>query len=85
MKKFKIKVFKHCIKGNRIAEQGDIVNEDQLTGPAFELVKQGFIEEVEVNEVEVIAEAEIEPETEITEVVEEVEVKAPKAKAAAKK
>lgn len=45
--KYKIKVIAHSIKNNKIAKYGEVVDESQLTGPAYELVKQGFIEEVE--------------------------------------
>lgn len=59
--KYKIKVIAHSIKGNKIAKYGEEVDESQLTGPAYELVKQGFIEEVESSDLEVKAE-EVKPE-----------------------
>lgn len=56
MKQYRIKVIAHCIKNNKIAKYNDVVSESQLTGPAYELVNQGFIEEVEPTELEVKAE-----------------------------
>lgn len=46
MKKFKILVIAHSLKQNKVAKYGDVVFENQLTGPASELIEAGFIEEV---------------------------------------
>ena len=43
MAKFKILVIAHALKNNVIAKYGEVVDESQLTAPAFELVQDGFI------------------------------------------
>jgi hypothetical protein len=50
MRKFQIIPIAHSLKGNKLAEAGDIVSESQLTGPADELISAGFIKEVFENE-----------------------------------
>tara|TARA_R110000782_G_scaffold230738_1_gene316994 strand:- start:276 stop:488 length:213 start_codon:yes stop_codon:yes gene_type:complete len=56
MRKFKIKTISHQLKNQVIAKFGDLVNEDQLSGNAQELINGNFIEEVfeEVTETKVI-------------------------------
>lgn len=45
MKTYKIKVFKHLLKNNKIAKKGDIVKESQLINKEHS-EKGGFVEEV---------------------------------------
>ena len=73
MAKYKIAVIGHLLKNNKVAKFGEEVDESQLTSPAKDLVKEGFITEIEAKEVEVEVEVE-ETETEIDteEEVEEV-------------
>jgi|NOAtaT_7_FD_contig_31_7807589_length_652_multi_3_in_0_out_0_1 hypothetical protein len=49
-RKFKIKTIKHQLKNNVIAKYGDVVAESQLKYNVSELIKDGFIEEFEVEE-----------------------------------
>jgi len=42
-KKYKVQVIAHQLKNNVVAKFGDVVDEGQLNGNAFELVNQGFI------------------------------------------
>lgn len=60
MAKFRVKVIAHCVKNNKIAKFGDIIDESQLTSSAYDLVNERFIEEVEseesVNDLEVDSE-----------------------------
>ncbi len=44
MAKYKVLVIAHCLKNNKIASHGDIVDETQLTTSANELESAGFIE-----------------------------------------
>lgn len=44
MAKFIILVIAHALRNNQIAKYNDVVDESQLTAPAFELIKQGFIQ-----------------------------------------
>ena len=50
MAKFRVKVIAHCVKNNKIAKFGDIIDESQLNSSAYELVNAGFIEEVKAEE-----------------------------------
>lgn len=47
MAKYKVLVIAHCLKNNKIANHGDIVDETQLTTSANELESAGFIEKVD--------------------------------------
>ena len=64
MAKFKVLVIAITIKNNQIAKCGQLIDESQLNSSSEELVKQGFIEEVEleleVNKLEVKSEEVIE-------------------------
>jgi hypothetical protein len=52
-RKFKVKVIKHQLKNNAVAVHGEIVSEGQLKYNISELIKDGFIEEFQLeNEVE---------------------------------
>lgn len=46
MRTFKVLVIAHSLTRNRIASFDEIVSENDLTSPADELIKAGFIEEV---------------------------------------
>ena len=50
MAKFRAKVIAHCVKNNKIAKYGDVIDESQLNSSAYELVNAGFIEEVKAEE-----------------------------------
>ena len=50
MAKFRVKVIAHCVKNNKIAKYGDVIDESQLNSSAYELVNAGFIEEVKAEE-----------------------------------
>jgi hypothetical protein len=43
MAKYKILAIAHALKNNVIAYHGEVVDESQLTAPAYELVKENFI------------------------------------------
>lgn len=69
MAKYKVKVISHLCKHNHMAKYGEIVDESQLTSPAYELVKSGFIELVDekveesekVNKIEVKEPKQVKP------------------------
>ena len=69
MRKFSILVIGHQLKNKVVAKFGDVVDESQLLGNADELVKAGFVEEIEVKD----EKSEAKKETEKP--VEEIEVK----------
>lgn len=46
MRTFKIAVIAHSLTRNRIAEFGQEVSENDLTSPAEDLIKAGFIQEI---------------------------------------
>lgn len=46
MRQFRIKTIAHSLKNNQIGKAKQIVNHDQLTSDAQELIDAGFIEEV---------------------------------------
>lgn len=48
MKNYKVSVFKHLLKNNKIAKKGDIVKESQLINVEHS-VKGKFVEEVKSN------------------------------------
>jgi hypothetical protein len=50
MAQYKIKVILHQLKSNKLGKAGEIVEESQLLSPASELVKNGFIELVGVED-----------------------------------
>jgi len=62
MAKYKILVIQHCLKNNKIAKFGEIVDESQLTSSSFDLVQQGFIKLV--SKKELVKEPEVEEEEE---------------------
>ena len=75
MAQYKILVIAHQLKHKVIAKYGDVVDETQLMGNAYELVKEGFIELVEEvqDELDVVDEIEEEIE-EINDDVEEIDL-----------
>jgi hypothetical protein len=56
MPQYRILVIAHSLKNNAVAKHNSVVDETQLTAPAEQLIKAGFIELVGVNEVEVVEE-----------------------------
>jgi len=56
MAKYKIAVIGHLLKNNKVAKFGEEVDESQLTSPAKDLVKAGFITEIEAKEIVTISE-----------------------------
>jgi hypothetical protein len=52
MAKYRVIPIAMTVKNNGIAEHGDIVDESQLCSPAYELIKEGFIEQVQDEEKE---------------------------------
>lgn len=56
MAKYKIAVIGHLLKNNKVAKFGEIVDESQLTSPAKDLVKEGFITEIGAKEIDVVSE-----------------------------
>lgn len=60
MSKYKVLVIAMTVKNNGIAKSGELIDESQLNSSAEELLKEGFIEqvesEVEVNDLEVKSE-----------------------------
>ena len=46
MRTFKVLVIAHSLTRNRIASSEEIVSETDLTSPADELIKAGFIQEI---------------------------------------
>lgn len=50
MAKYRVITLAMTIKNNRIAEYNDIVEDSQLNSPAYDLIKQGFIQVVEESE-----------------------------------
>ena len=67
MRKFKIEVISVLLKGNKVANYNDIVDESLLMSDAEDLVKRGFISEIE-------SENENEPENEIENEDEKVDI-----------
>jgi hypothetical protein len=57
MAKYRVLVIGMCVKNNKIAKHGELVDDSQLNSSASELIKGGFIElvetEVELNDLEV--------------------------------
>lgn len=56
MAKYKIAVIGHLLKNNKVAKFGEEVDESQLTSSAKDLVKAGFITEIEVKEIKTVSE-----------------------------
>lgn len=48
MSQYKVKVIGMLIRGNKMANHGEIVNEVNLLSDPEQLIKDGFIEEVKV-------------------------------------
>jgi hypothetical protein len=77
MAKYKVLVIALSVKNNKIAKAGDIVDETQLNSPAYLLVENGFLKQVE-DELQSEASEVVE---EALEEVKPAETKASKAKA----
>lgn len=59
MRKYKVLVIAHQLKNQVIAKYGEIIDESQLNGNSADLVKAGFIAQIEFEETEIIDESQL--------------------------